>query len=54
MQLMWEAVPGNAMLKTESSIVTENGHIQCAFLSNSKCVAAASLMMDKHHSTCQH
>lgn len=44
MQLMWEALPGNAMLKTESSIVTKNGYIQCAFLSNSKCVAAASLI----------
>lgn len=44
MQLMWEALPGNAMLKTDSSIVTKNGYIQCALLSNSACVAAASLI----------
>lgn len=28
------SLPGNAMLKTESFIVTKNGHIQRAFLSN--------------------
>lgn len=44
MQLMWEALPGSAMLKTDSSIVTKNGYIQCAFLSNSKGVVAASLI----------
>lgn len=41
---MWEALPGNAMLKTESFIVTKNGYIQFAFLSNSKCVATTSLI----------
>lgn len=39
MQLMWEALPGNAMLKTESFTVPKNGYIQCAFLT--KCVATS-------------
>lgn len=42
MQLMWEALPGNAMLKTEAFIVAKNGYIQSAFLT--KCVATTSLI----------
>lgn len=42
MQHMWEALPGNAVLKTESFIVPKNGYIQCAFLT--KCVATTSLI----------